>query len=296
MAKLNFSKRTRSLAIGIASGLLCAIAVGAYIASVDEQASAAQSEMLAKYGGDQIDVCVAKNDIAAGTTIKDSDIEIKTWIATLLPENAIVSKSDAVGKKAGSTILAGEVISGSRFGFDNADIEIPEGFVALSIPVREVQAVGGAIAAGMKCDVYAISSGAANKIGNAIKILATSITTGSSASSSSAWVTLAVSPESVAEFITAAETMEIYLTRPSESVMEASEILVESKDAPIAVDQNIVDEDPSEQNANPVDERPTTSIPYSQADNQANSDQLEGTEAKSIEISNSSTVATATRE
>lgn len=296
MAKLSFSKRTRSLIIGISCGLLCAIAVGAYIASVDEQVSAAQNEMLAKYGGDQIDVCVAKNDIAAGTIIKDSDIETKTWIATLLPEKAIVNKSDAIGKKAGSTILAGEVINESRFGFDNADIEIPEGFVALSIPAREVQAVGGAIAAGMKCDVYAISSGAANKIGNALKILATSITTESSTSSSSAWVTLAVSPESVAEFITAAETMEIYLTRPSDSVIETSEIFIENVSVPTVGDQDSIDEEPPEQKPDSTEEKPMTSVPYAQTANQGNLRQSEDTGATAMGTPNSSAATTATRE
>ncbi len=218
MAGFKISKRNRSIAMGLICGLLCAICVGVYIAHVDEQASAAQAEVLARYGGDQIDVCVAKRDIAAGNMIGEGDVETKTWIATMLPANAVMSKAEAVGKRVGSTILAGEVISTSRFGFESADIEIPEGFVAISVPSREVQAVGGAIAAGMVTDVYAVGGSSTKRIASAVHVLATSMSS-EGASSSSAWVTLAVRPEAVQELVTAAETLEMYFALPSESVL-----------------------------------------------------------------------------
>ena len=59
-------KRKRSILIGLACGVLCAVCVAAYVMQVDEQASAVRAEALARYGGEQIEVCVAKRDIAAG--------------------------------------------------------------------------------------------------------------------------------------------------------------------------------------------------------------------------------------
>lgn len=231
MAGFKISKRNRSIAMGLICGLLCAICVGVYIAHVDEQASAAQAEVLARYGGDQIDVCVAKRDIAAGNMIGEGDVETKTWIATMLPANAVMSKVEAVGKRVGSTILAGEVISTSRFGFESADIEIPEGFVAISVPSREVQAVGGAIAAGMVTDVYAVGGSSTKRIASAVHVLATSMSS-EGASSSSAWVTLAVRPEAVQELVTAAETLEMYFALPSESVLREEGDAGLEEDAP----------------------------------------------------------------
>lgn len=218
MTKLRVSKRARSIAAGLIFGLLCAVCVGAYITQLDERANAAQAEMLAKYGGDQIDVCVAKRDITAGSTITESDVETKTWIATLLPANAVTDKKNAVGKRAGSTILAGEVVSESRFGFESTDIEIPDGLVAVSVPSREVQAVGGAIGAGMTTDVYAVGGSSTTRIAPAVQVLATSMSSGGEGASS-AWVTLAVEPEIVQELVTAAETLEIYFTLPSEGAI-----------------------------------------------------------------------------
>lgn len=214
MAKFKISRRGRSVAIGLACGALCAACVGAYVMQVNDQAQAAQADMLAKYGGDQVDVCVAKRDIPAGETILDGDVETRTWVATLLPANAVTDKKEAVGKQVGSTILAGEVVSSSRFGFDASEVDVPSGFVAVSVPARDVQAVGGALAAGMFADVYAVGPSATTRLASGAQVLATSMSADSS-SSASAWVTLAVKPDAVEELVAASENLQIYFALPS---------------------------------------------------------------------------------
>ncbi len=213
--KFRMSKRDRSVVIGVACGIACALCVGLYVAQVNDQATAAQAEMLSRYGGDQIDVCVAKRDIMAGETILDGDVETKTWIAPLLPANAVTEKKDAVGKQVGSTILAGEVVSNARFGFDASEIEVPSGLVAVSVPTREVQAVGGALSAGMATDVYAAGPASTAKLASGVQVLATSMSTESSTGAASAWVTLAVRPEAVQELVAASENLQIYFALPA---------------------------------------------------------------------------------
>lgn len=215
MPKFKLTKRQKSLAIGIACGLGCAICVGAYILQIEQSSAAAQEQMLAEYGGDQIEVCVARRDIVAGETISDGDIETRTWVATLLPSNVVINKSEIVGKRVGSTILQGEPISSARFGFESDDIEVPEGMVALSIPVQEVQAVGGAVRVGMDCDVYATGPSSTSLIAKSVQVLATSLT--QDGSSSTAWVTFAIDPQKVQEMVSAAQNLELYLTLPSSS-------------------------------------------------------------------------------
>lgn len=210
-----FAKRNRSLVIGIACALCCAICVALYAGQVEAQGAEAQAEMLARYGGDQVEVCVAKRDIAAGEVLADSDIEMKMWIAALLPANAVANRNEAVGQQLGSAILAGEVISSSRFGFEGSDIEVPDGLTAISVPARDVQAVGGALKAGMKADVYAVGAGSTTKIAAQVLVLESFWAEG--AASSSAWVTLAVPPEKVEELVSAAETLELYFVLPSAS-------------------------------------------------------------------------------
>lgn len=214
------SKRNRSIALGLLCGLGCALCVGMYIAQLDEQARVAQAEALARYGGDQIEVCVAKRDIAAGDVIAEGDVEIRTWIATLLPAQAVTDKKDAVGKQAGSMILAGEVISSARFGFESANIDVPEGLVAISVPARDVQAVGGALEAGMVTDVFSVGSSGTTKLASSVQVLATSL--GSGGASGGAWVTVAVRPSLVEGLVSAAENTELYFSLPSSSALSAS--------------------------------------------------------------------------
>ncbi len=208
-------KRNRSLIIGVICGLCCMICVAFYVMSVDERVETANAEALERYGGDQIEVCVATRDIAAGEVLDESCLETKTWVATLIPEDAITTTADAVGKQVGSSILKGEVISSKRFGTSIASLEIPEGLAAISVPARDVQAVGGALAAGMKADVYAIGSSSTVKLVSQALIVATSVSESGSSSSSNSWITLAVPPSVVEELVSAAENLELYFVLPA---------------------------------------------------------------------------------
>lgn len=208
-------KRNRSLVFGLACGLLCMACVGLYIASVNEQAEAARADALARYGGDQVDACVAKRDVAAGETITEADVEVRQWVVDLLPPGALTAAQDAVGKQASASILEGEVITEHRLGVTEASIEVPDGLTAVSVPARDVQAVGGALAAGMRADVYAIGSTETAKLASQALIVATSASEG--ASSEVSWITLAVVPSAVEELVSAAQNLDLYFVLPSEA-------------------------------------------------------------------------------
>lgn len=216
------TRRNKNLIAGCVCGALCALCVGGYVMSVDAEAKAAEAEMLAKYGGDQVQVCVARHDIAAGQTIVESDIEERTWVASLLPADAITSRQEAVGKQLGSTILSGEVISSARFGFDGSSIDVPDGTYAVSVPAREVQAVGGALAPGLSVDVYAIGATSTVRIAPSVRVLATSASQDSKNTSTDAWVTLALDPELVQEVIQAAEGQTLYFALPGKDIEDGS--------------------------------------------------------------------------
>lgn len=211
-------KRKRSIAMGLACALLCALCVAAYVVQVEEQTSAVRAEALARYGGEQIEVCVAKRDIAAGETVSDSAVETKMWVAALLPEGAITNRDEAVGKTVGTSILKGEVMLTRRFDAQSNPIDVPQGFTAVSVPAREVQAIGGALTPGMKADVYAIGASSAERILTQATVLATSVSEAGTGTSSSSitWVTLAVAPQKVQEVIAAAENLDLYFVLPAE--------------------------------------------------------------------------------
>lgn len=211
--------RNKTIVISILCGLLCAGCVFAYLQSVRGEAEAARAEALARYGGEQLEVCVAKRDIAAGESVEASAIETKLWVADLLPEDAVREASEVTGHQATSTILAGEVLSHRRFDQQHSDLEVPEGLVALSVPAKDVQAVGGAVSAGSRVDMYASGNTTTEAIAHDVLVLATSASgsrvAGSSGSEGMAWVTVALDPASVQEVISAAQKTELYFSLPA---------------------------------------------------------------------------------
>lgn len=212
-------KRNKSMAIGLVCAMASMACVGLYVWQVDSQAEAYRAEALERYGGDQIEVCVATRDIAAGETILDSALERRTWVVALLPEGFVADPSEVTGKTAGSSILKGEVLTAKRLDSAASALEVPEGLAAISVPARDVQAIGGALAPGMRADVYAIGPSSTSKLLSDTLIVATSASASElSASSAVAWVTLAVQPSEVEQVIAAAENLELYFVLPHAQV------------------------------------------------------------------------------
>lgn len=214
-------RRKKTTAVGIACGILCAACVFVYLQSVRGEAEAARAEALVRYGGEQIEVCVARRDISAGEKVEAGAIETKLWVADLLPVNAARSTEEVVGRTATSPVLSGEVVSLSRFGEVSRAIDVPEGYAALSVSAKTVQAVGGAVAPGTRVDVYASGDTTTAAIARDILVLATSASgSNEKASSDVAWVTVALDPDVVQEFIAASQKTELYFALPSSGTTE----------------------------------------------------------------------------
>lgn len=211
-------KQKQMTIVAVACGLACAGCVALYIASVQGEADAARAEALARYGGEQVEAYVATRDIVAGERVDLSAVETKLWVADLLPENAVRSSADAVGKTATSSIFKGEVITAGRFEAGQDAIDVPAGKQAVSVPAKAVQAVGGAVHAGMSVDVYSSGDSATTAIATDVNVLDTSVGASGSLSADAGWVTLAVDPEKVQEIIAASNKTTLYFTLPGEAV------------------------------------------------------------------------------
>lgn len=205
------------LVASVACGIVCAACVLLYTQGVQGEAKAAREQALARYGGDQIEVVVALHDIAPGRAIGTGDVATKLWVADLLPEGAVTRVDDVSGKSTSSAIFAGEVITNRRFEAEQALLDVPTGMTAVSLPAKEVQAVGGAVGPGMDVDVYATGSSGTTLIGHALKVLATS-TSQTDGSGSITWITVAIAPEKAQELVAAAVGMQLYFTLPGNAV------------------------------------------------------------------------------
>lgn len=214
------------VAVSALCGAVAVALVCAYAAQVNAKAEQTRAEMLARYGGEQVEVCVAVRDIAAGEVVDASAVSVRLWVSDLLPQGAIRLTTDVIGRKVTSPVVAGEVFCEARFAELPAVLDVPAGMVAVSVPAKEVQAVGGAVEPGMRIDIYATGSFATQLIGSDVLVLATSRQpggTGSAAGSASGtqaiqWITLALAPESVEETVAAAQNLSLYFTLPGKGV------------------------------------------------------------------------------
>lgn len=201
---------------GLLSGIACVVCLVLFTASVKTEAESERMEAMRRYGGEQVEVFVAKRDIYPGETLNNSNVETKVWLSDLLPQDALFDAEKAWGKQVASLVVQGEVVSEKRFKTDVMEIEVPDGFVAVSLPAKEVQAVGGSISSGAHVDVYATGTQTVC-LGSRMLVLATNASgdANTDAKASVSWVTLAVPPEKAQEYVTASQSMDIYFTLPS---------------------------------------------------------------------------------
>ena len=220
-------KTDRKLAVGIACGLTAAVLMSVYLSDARAEALSYREEAIRKYGGEMVQACVATRDIAEGKTISQQDVELRTWVADLLPENTVTDVREVVGETAQQTILSNEPISKAKVGNPRQDIAVPSGLCAVSVPSQDVQSVGGTLKSGDTVSVYAVGSGV-SLIGQDILVLETSSSkngsesgSGSFGSSSSrasvTWVTLAVTPDSVEQLIASSKSGNLYFALPGDS-------------------------------------------------------------------------------
>lgn len=207
--------------MSVALGVLAASLAMFYASSVRAEAAASQSEMLARYGGDVVKVCVASRDIDPGETIGESNVHVEEWVANLLPSDAMESMRDAEGKKATSRIPANAVISPLYFETDSAAIDVPKGKVAVSVASDEQHALGGALGQGDSVDVYVSKDGVADRL-CAARVVETSAGSEGERQANITWVTLAVDPDKVQEILAATARGEISLTMPAAASKDTS--------------------------------------------------------------------------
>lgn len=204
-----------ALFVGLACGALCVLCVLMYASTLQREADSARAEAMERYGGEQVDVLVATNDIYPGESLNASNTTVRTWLSDLLPEDCITSLEDIQNKQTTSLILAGEAVSARRFDEGSTELDIPAGYVAISVPAEEVQTVGGTLSAGNRVDVYATGT-KTTRLGNNMLVLATNADTDESSKTKVSWVTLAVPIEQSQEFVTASQSMDIYFTLPAQ--------------------------------------------------------------------------------
>lgn len=216
----------RRTIVGLICALVAVLLILLYSQEVQSRAQESRADALARYGGEQVEVYVALRTLQPGEEIRQSDVELRTWVADLLPQDALTKEDVVVGATVSQAIYPDEPLLRSRLGTVGEAMTVPEGLCAVSVPSKDVQAVGGAIAAGSQVDVYYVGDSGVTLLAQRVLVLETSTaqvsessnSLTSTSSASLTWVTLAVEPEAVEELIAVSRTESLYLVLPGDGV------------------------------------------------------------------------------
>lgn len=213
------TRQRRQMAVALACGLLAAAGVFAYTASISSEASTARAAALEHYGGERARVIVATSDIPVGRKLDGGNVAEREWLVDLLPQGEVVTVADQVaGMVAQVDIKKNEPVLMERVGNGTSRITVPKGLEAVSVSSDDVLAVGGAIKPGSFVNVYVETpKGAIKPMGEKILVLETS-SVEKDDDGKITWVTLAVTPASVADLLEASTKGTIHLVLPGGTV------------------------------------------------------------------------------
>ncbi|WP_051353648.1 Flp pilus assembly protein CpaB [Atopobium fossor] len=207
-----------SLKFRIVFSVACAVLVGilflSYAQSVKAQAQAMRSEALSKYGGELVQVAVATSTIEAGKTIDSSDIQMRDWVAELVPQGAITDADSIIGKALTVPICAGAPLSEFNFREAGSGIEVPKGMVAISIPLTDKIGISAATLPGTSVAAYATNDSETSLVSANVLILAS----GAKQQSQSSVLTLAVPVADVEQILSISASGQLRLVVPAEDV------------------------------------------------------------------------------
>ncbi|MDO5044723.1 MAG: Flp pilus assembly protein CpaB [Coriobacteriia bacterium] len=190
-----------------------------YLNQVEAEANNQRSEALARYGGELVEVLVTNDELPAGTILNEENTSKLVWLVDLLPSQAIVDASEALGKSLKHELSKNMPITKNAFA-QTPSIEIPAGHVALSVSSKGLTSVGGLLRPGMHIDVYS-SSDEVSLLAQNILVVQTSASHLSDELTLEPikieWLTLAVKPELVEALIAAESKKSLYFVLPGES-------------------------------------------------------------------------------
>ena len=211
-------KARKQTIIAAICALVAVCSAFAYTASIKSEAQMQRAAALEHYGGERVEVVVASSDVEVGRVLDDANTTVAEWVVDLLPAGDVATSPDQVnGRVAQTSIKKNEPVLLERVGDSSSRITVPDGLEAVTVSSDDVLAVGGAIRAGSLVDVYVeTSSGKVVLLGQKILVLETSGGDANTAASKQVtWVTLAVTPASTSELLSASVKGTIHLVLPS---------------------------------------------------------------------------------
>ena len=226
------SNRQR-MVIALACATVAAVLLGLFLQRSATAAQRNERALLQRYGGQTVQVLVARKDLAAGTVLAAGLLKEQSWPTILLPEGTLLARDRAtiLGKRTTAWVAGGEPLARRRVLQAEKSLDaLARGLSAVTISTDAVHALGGEVTDGMRVTLMgAGTGGVVAPLATNIEVLSSNASgagdkAGSSSSSSSggglfgagggsdiSWVTLAVPTPQAAQVISAAQSGKLWL-------------------------------------------------------------------------------------
>ena len=241
------SKRMRLVAAavcGIAAFASCLL----YGRQVRREAERMRLDALERYGGEVVSLLVATRTLENGDIIDASSVASRDWLADLAPDQAVVRLEDVVGREVTVPLAKGLPLTQLNFRDGTSGIDVPSGYVALSLPLNDKLGLSRNVSAGTRVVAYAVGSNGTVMLTSMALVLASPVE--SATFSQTQTISLAVHPEDVAAVLGASARGDLRLVVPADDV--------ELSEAPAAAAPTDVPEEPVGETA-PDDNGPARS-------------------------------------
>lgn len=195
-----------------ACALLAVMACLAYASGVREEAERVRAEVLERYGGEVVTLVVASTRLEPGDVVSQSNVSTREWVADLAPEGAVVSLADVLGREVGVATEKGAPLTQLTFRSSSDLADVPDGHVALSIPLTDKLGVPRGIGQGATLVAYAVTNEGTRLVSGEMTVLAAPVAT---ALGSGGQLTLSLLPDDVAAVLTASASGDLRLVMPA---------------------------------------------------------------------------------
>ena len=206
------------VALSVACAVLAGMLFAAYAGQVRAEAERERSEAIARYGGEVVGIVVATRGIEAGETISAADVAERDWVADLVPEGAATSLDDVVGRGVTVPVAKGAPVCALNFREGERALEVPEGMVAVGVPLSDRIGVPPDVAPGSRLIAYATDDDGTALVSSDVTVTGVPDATSSGMGAS---LTLAVPPDSVPAVLSASAEGTLRLVVPADDVEDA---------------------------------------------------------------------------
>lgn len=200
------------------AGVLCAL----YGQHVQDEANRVRTEALERYGGEVVSLVVATEGLEPGDVVDRSNVVERDWLADLAPTDAVTGIDAVMGSEVTVPVAAGVPLTGLNFRDGTEAVEVPDGRVALSIPVTDKLGLPAATAAGTMLAAYEVADTGVRLVAEGAQVLRVPGEQ-SGLSLSAGAVTLAVHPEDVAQVLSASAKGSLRLALPADGEVDLTQ-------------------------------------------------------------------------